>query len=284
MSIKPFAFVLMPFSNEFDDIYKFGIQAAAVECEVVAERVDEQIYSETMLERIYRQIDAADFIIADLTGKNPNVFYEIGYAHAKGKPCTLLTQRADDIPFDLKHHRCLVYDGKIQKLKDLLNTEIQWQKAELEKRRSTTFNVSLARLSADLSKTKYSATAEVAFKIDIHNHTQRRTPDIEVIYLHTGKGWSFTQNGEPCAHSDSSIKGKQIRHFIKPPVPRLSPGGWAQLAVDAKKVVWTEWGQESEEPKEKYPIKGVLTVEIVSSEGNFFERLNVDIEAEEFPF
>lgn len=103
MTIKPFAFVLMPFASEFDDIYKFGIQAVALECSVVAERVDEQIYSETMLERIYRQIDAADFIIADLTGKNPNVFYEIGYAHAKGKPCTLLTQRTDDIPFDLKH-------------------------------------------------------------------------------------------------------------------------------------------------------------------------------------
>lgn len=284
MSIKPFAFVLMPFSNEFDDIYKFGIQAAAVECEVVAERVDEQIYSETMLERIYRQIDAADFIIADLTGKNPNVFYEIGYAHAKGKPCTLLTQRADDIPFDLKHHRHLVYEGKIQKLRDMLKIEIEWQKAELEKRRSTTFDVSLAKLSADLEKTKYSAVAQVTFKIDIHNHTQRRTPEIEAIYLHTGTGWSFAQNGEACPQNDSSEKSKQTRHFVKSPVTRLSPGGWAQIAVVGKKTVWTLFSQGSEEPKEKYSLKGVMTVEIVSSEGNFIEKLNVDVVAEEFPF
>ena len=91
---KPFAFVLMPFGDEFDDIYRLGIQETAKEQGVVAERVDEQIYTESILERIYRQIDAADFVIADMTGKNPNVFYEVGYAHAKEKICTLITQKA----------------------------------------------------------------------------------------------------------------------------------------------------------------------------------------------
>ncbi|WP_441256404.1 hypothetical protein AB7Z32_20060 [Bradyrhizobium sp. 482_C4_N1_1] len=87
--LKPFAFVLMPFASDFDDIYKVGIKSIADELGIVAERVDEQIFSETMLERIYRQIDAADFIIADMSGRNPNVFYEVGYAHARGKLCTL---------------------------------------------------------------------------------------------------------------------------------------------------------------------------------------------------
>ena len=80
MSVKPFAFVLMPFEAGFDDIYKLGIQATAKDCGIVAERVDEQSFSETILERIYRQIGSADFIIADMTGRNPNVFYEVGYA------------------------------------------------------------------------------------------------------------------------------------------------------------------------------------------------------------
>lgn len=128
---KPFAFVLMPFNKEFDDIYKLGIQATALELDVIAQRVDEQFYTETMLERIYRQIDAADFIIADMTGKNANVFYEVGYAHAKAKLCTLLTQNASDIPFDLKQHRHLIYGNSIQTLKSMLAGEINYLKAQL---------------------------------------------------------------------------------------------------------------------------------------------------------
>lgn len=115
-----FAFVLMPFSSEFDDIYKMGIKETANSLGIKAERVDEQIYQEGILERIYRQIEAADIIIADMSGQNPNVFYEVGYAHAKEKTCILLTKKSEDIPFDLKHHRHIVYDGSISKLRDAL--------------------------------------------------------------------------------------------------------------------------------------------------------------------
>ena len=94
-----FAFVLMPFDKAFDDVYKLGIKETANQLGILAERVDEQIFQEGILERIYRQIDAADLIIADMSGQNPNVFYEVGYAHAKGKLCVLMTKDVDDIPF-----------------------------------------------------------------------------------------------------------------------------------------------------------------------------------------
>ena len=94
-----FAFVLMPFSEEFDDLYKFGIKEPAAGIDVLAERVDEQIYAESILERIYRQIDVADIVIADMSGQNPNVFYEVGYAHAKDKLCILMTSDAQKLPF-----------------------------------------------------------------------------------------------------------------------------------------------------------------------------------------
>ena len=113
---KPFAFVLMPFSAGFSDIYQLGIKQVAEENGVVAERVDEQHFSETILERVYRQIENSDFIIAEMTGMNPNVFYEVGYAHAKGKICALVTQSASDIPFDLKQHPHVIYDGSIMDL------------------------------------------------------------------------------------------------------------------------------------------------------------------------
>src|SRR6266849_4602149 len=100
---KSFVFVLMPFDSKFNDIYKFGIKGAADDVGAYAERVDEQMYICGILDRIFNQISKADVIIADMTGRNPNVFYEVGYAHALGKPVLLLTQATDDIPFDLKH-------------------------------------------------------------------------------------------------------------------------------------------------------------------------------------
>lgn len=63
-----------------------------------------------MLDRIFNQIAKADFIIADMSKRNPNVFYEVGYAHALDKPVILITDNADDIPFDLKHRPHIIYD------------------------------------------------------------------------------------------------------------------------------------------------------------------------------
>lgn len=123
---KPFVFVLMPFAPEFDDVYSIGIKDACKKAGAYCERLDEQIFRENMLERIYNQIAKADLIVADMTGRNPNVFYEVGYAHALGKTVILLTRDGVDIPFDLKHHYHLVYEGSITKLKEELQKRIRY--------------------------------------------------------------------------------------------------------------------------------------------------------------
>lgn len=127
---KPFVFVLMPFDEKFDDTYKFGIKGAAEDAGAYAERVDEQIFQEGILERIFNQINKADVVVADMTDRNPNVFYEVGYAHALGKIVLLLTQNADDIPFDLKHRPHIVYAGKIEKLREKLTQRLIWAISE----------------------------------------------------------------------------------------------------------------------------------------------------------
>src|SRR3954468_10852565 len=133
MKKKPYAFVLMPFAPEFDDVYRIGIKEAASKAGFVADRVDYQQYmSQTILERIQQQILYSDVIISDMTGKNPNVFYEVGYAHAKEKPCILLTQSADDIPFDLKHHRHIVYEKSLSSLRTKLIKELQWLRKHIK--------------------------------------------------------------------------------------------------------------------------------------------------------
>jgi hypothetical protein len=61
-----------------------------------------------------------------VTGRNPNVFYDTGYAHTLNKKTILLTQTADDILFDLKHYPHIVYSGKIAYLKDELQRRVRW--------------------------------------------------------------------------------------------------------------------------------------------------------------
>ena len=123
---KAFCFVLMPFSEGFDDIYEFGIKGACVDAEAYCERVDEQIFEGSVLERIYNQISRADIVIADMTGRSANVFYEVGYAHALGKPTILLTQDGEDIPFDLKHFPHIVYQATITELRKELAERVKW--------------------------------------------------------------------------------------------------------------------------------------------------------------
>ena len=72
-----------------------------------------------MLDKIYSEIEShRTFIIADLSNRNSNVFYELGYAHAIGKLCILITQYAENIPFDLKHRRHIVYGSKLTYLQE----------------------------------------------------------------------------------------------------------------------------------------------------------------------
>jgi nucleoside 2-deoxyribosyltransferase len=125
--MKPLSvFVVMPFSDEFRDIYELGIKAACIEAGAACERVDEQLFLENILDRIYSQIENADVIVGEISGRNPNVFYEVGYAHGIGKQVILVTSKETDIPFDLRHYPHVVYQDQIRTLKAELNKKILW--------------------------------------------------------------------------------------------------------------------------------------------------------------
>ncbi len=123
---KTFVFVLMPFDESFNDIYTYGIKQTCIDLNAYCERVDEQIFSEGILDRIYNQISKSDVIVADMTNRNANVFYEVGYAHGLGKNVILLTKNSEDIPFDLKHFPHIIYNGQIKLLSEQLKRKLEW--------------------------------------------------------------------------------------------------------------------------------------------------------------
>jgi len=192
---KAFVFVLMPFDKKFDDIYKFGIKGAANELGAYAERLDEQLFTEGMLDRIFNQISKADVIVADMTGRNPNVFYEVGYAHALGKIVLLLTQKTEDIPFDLKHRQHTVYGGSIDTLKSELVTKLQWAIRESRRRSQIglTERFSIRLLDTIIPMGEISdeipiirgTTVSKSFELPLHvrNDSSETTSEISHVYL-----------------------------------------------------------------------------------------------------
>src|ERR1035437_2547929 len=95
----------MPFAEEFKPVFDDVIKPAVADYSLEAIRADNIWSPGAVMGQIWAHINIARFLIADLTGRNPNVFYELGLALALGKDVILLTQRADDVPFDLQHMR-----------------------------------------------------------------------------------------------------------------------------------------------------------------------------------
>ena len=89
----------MPFNEEFDSVYQELIKLPLEEkqASMAFDDIDSQEHSQPV---IMAGISDSDIIIADLTASNPNVFYELGIAHAVGKPVVLLTQSIEDVPFE----------------------------------------------------------------------------------------------------------------------------------------------------------------------------------------
>jgi hypothetical protein len=117
-------FVLMPFRQEFDELYEDSIKptVAALPGSWECVRADEIRGSRAFLDDINEQIDGATAIIADLTTGNPNVLYEVGIVHRAGKPVILITQSMDYVPSDLKSLRCIVYRFTPRGVKELEET------------------------------------------------------------------------------------------------------------------------------------------------------------------
>ncbi|MBA7608930.1 hypothetical protein ES703_16115 [subsurface metagenome] len=110
--IKPeqdLCFVLMPFKASFDRLFKEKIRPSVEACGFKCIRADDLFSPTPILEDIWIHINKSKVVIADVTGRNPNVFYEMGIAHTVGRPVIIITQDKADIPFDVAQFRYFLY-------------------------------------------------------------------------------------------------------------------------------------------------------------------------------
>lgn len=114
-SNHPKIFVIMPFAEPFDTLHKEVISPVASGLGFDVVRVDEVLGPGIIIEDIQRQIESCHVVVAEISTQNPNVFYELGYAHALRKPAILLVRRSDGpaMPFDIRSYRAIFYDDSI---------------------------------------------------------------------------------------------------------------------------------------------------------------------------
>ena len=105
-------FVLMPFDEKYKSVYSDIIKPITNVLGLEAKRADDIFEPAPIIQGIWEHINKAKLIIADLSGRNPNVFYEVGLSHALGKNVILLARSMEDVPFDLQHIRCITYEER----------------------------------------------------------------------------------------------------------------------------------------------------------------------------
>ena len=115
-------FVLMPFDESLKPVFEDHICPVARRLGRSIARADDFFTPDVIMNNIWAAIYHSQIVIADCTGRNANVFYEIGLAHALGKPVILITQNQDDVPFDLKQRRFIKYSFTPRGMHDLEET------------------------------------------------------------------------------------------------------------------------------------------------------------------
>jgi len=132
---KKLCFVLMPFKDEMKEVYWDAIKPACKKAGFASLRVDELKGAFNINRKIIEHIFSSDAIVADLTDWNPNVFYEMGVAHAIDNKTITIIQKKDKLPFDVVTYRGIFYEqteaGLVKLREDIvesLQTLAEWRR------------------------------------------------------------------------------------------------------------------------------------------------------------
>ncbi len=111
----------MPFDDSFDDIFEHAIERAAVSRGYRCHRADQAAGTFNLIQAMVHHLFEADLVIADLSGGNMNVFYELGVAHSccERNKTIMLAEQSSEIPFDVKPYHIVLYDRSYSGIKSL---------------------------------------------------------------------------------------------------------------------------------------------------------------------
>ena len=116
-------FIAMPFSDEMEDLYYYGIQRAVDVAGYDCYRSDKNAFVGDILQEIKSQLGKSAAVVADLTNANPNVYLEVGYAWGHSKPTILIIKKGETPRFDVQGQKYLMYNN-IKHLEDILTKEL----------------------------------------------------------------------------------------------------------------------------------------------------------------
>lgn len=127
-------FVLMPFAREFAIVYDTIVDG--LRDRMSCSRADRRFFLDGIFPRVMEGIASSELIVADLTGRNANVFYELGLAHVRTKNVLLLSQKREDLPFNIAGMNCFVYDKDSKEGLKALKARIRQAAKELQAKRT----------------------------------------------------------------------------------------------------------------------------------------------------
>ncbi len=230
----------MPFSKSFEDAYQLAIRPACEAAGAYAERVDQQIFTGSIMERVYNQISKADLVVADMSERNPNVFYEVGYAHALGKTTILLTKSEQDIPFDLRQYPHVIYGESLALLKAELERRVRWHVENPASVETVPEELEVWLNGAPLishSTVEISARGELGYmplSFAVHNRAER---NVRTLSFRTGISSPAALDYATDRHSNAfdSVSLKNKRVFMYPYPLALLPQEWSSMEVRLSK-------------------------------------------------
>ena len=113
-------FFVMPFKSSFDRVYEEALEPVMTSLHIKGVRMDKLVLFGNAVQNLRSALRSCDVVIADITGTNANVMYEIGFAHAEEKPVILLNHREHHIPFDIGTEHVIEYGENMDELREAL--------------------------------------------------------------------------------------------------------------------------------------------------------------------